>query len=81
MKNITANAPFTFEEIVMVMITIAIIIIIIAIIIFVIIIIIIIIINSIFVVIITCCFRTIQGKSERNSKLEYENEGLIIKFK
>ena len=23
----------------------------------------------------------IQGKSERNSKLEYENEGLIIKFK
>ena len=37
--------------------------------------------GNIFLVIITCCFRTIQEKSERNSKLEYENEGLIIKLK
>ena len=81
MKNKAANAPFTFEEIVMVMITIVIIIIIIVIIIFVIIFIIIIIINSIFLLIVTCYFRTIQRKSERNSKLEYEYEGLIIKFK
>ena len=62
----------------MVMFTIVIIIIII---IFVIIFIIIIIINSIFLVIVTCYFRKIQRKSERNSKLKYEYEGVIIKFK
>ena len=61
--------------------TVIIIIIFIVIVIIIIIIIIIVIINSIFLVIITCCFRTIQGKSERNSKLENENEVLIIKFK
>ena len=65
----------TFTTVIIIIIFIVIVIIII------IIIIIIVIINSIFLVIITCCFRTIQGKSERNSKLENENEVLIIKFK